>query len=56
MTQHRITCPVTREQLEPLRAGDTVLLSGTIYTARDAAHKRLSALLQEGKPPRKEGP
>ena len=50
MTQHKITCPVTREQLEPLRAGDTVLLSGTVYTARDAAHKRLSALLQEGKP------
>lgn len=33
-----------------LRAGDRVLLSGTIYTARDAAHKRLFALLDEGKP------
>lgn len=33
-----------------LRAGDSVLLSGTIYTARDAAHKRLFALLDEGKP------
>lgn len=32
-----------------LRAGDRVLLSGTIYTARDAAHKRLFALLDEGK-------
>jgi len=33
-----------------LRAGDRILLSGTIYTARDAAHKRLFALLDEGKP------
>lgn len=31
-----------------LRAGDRVLLSGTVYTARDAAHKRLFALLQNG--------
>lgn len=33
-----------------LRAGDRILLSGTVYTARDAAHKKLSALLDEGKP------
>ena len=33
-----------------LRAGDRVLLSGTVYTARDAAHKRLCSLLDEGKP------
>ncbi len=33
-----------------LRTGDRVLLSGTIYTARDAAHKRLFQLLDEGKP------
>lgn len=33
-----------------LRAGDTVLLSGTIYTARDAAHKKICGLLDEGKP------
>lgn len=33
-----------------LRAGDRVLLSGTVYTARDAAHKRLCALLDQGKP------
>lgn len=50
MTQHKITCPVTREQLEPLRAGDTVLLSGTVYTARDAAHKRLCELAARGQP------
>lgn len=33
-----------------LRAGQRILLSGTIYTARDAAHKRLMALLDEGAP------
>lgn len=33
-----------------LRAGDRVLLSGTVYTARDAAHKRLCDLLDQGKP------
>lgn len=34
---------------EKLRVGDKVLLSGTIYTARDAAHKRFDKLLDEGK-------
>ena len=38
------------QELETLRAGDSVLLSGTIYTGRDAAHKRLCALVAEGKP------
>ena len=46
--QYRLTTPVTREELAPLRAGDTVLLSGTVYTARDAAHKRLMELLDKG--------
>ncbi len=36
--------------LGELRAGDRVLLSGTIYTARDAVHKRIFQLLDEGKP------
>ncbi len=48
--QYRLTAPVTREDLAPLRAGDTVLLSGTVYTARDAAHKRMMELLDAGKP------
>lgn len=48
--QHNITTPVTREMLSPLKAGDTVLLSGTVYTARDAAHKRLMELLDAGQP------
>lgn len=38
------------ERLPRLRAGDRVLLSGTVYTARDAAHKRLFELLDAGKP------
>ena len=47
--QYKLTTPVTREDLAPLRAGDTVLLSGTVYTARDAAHKRMMELLDAGK-------
>ena len=39
-----------RRWIKDLRAGDRVLLSGTIYTARDAAHKKLFALLDEGAP------
>ena len=38
------------EKNAPLRAGDQVLLSGEIYTARDAAHRRLVELIQKGEP------
>ena len=48
--QHKLTTPVTREDLAPLKAGDTVLLSGVVYTARDAAHKRMMELLDGGEP------
>ncbi|MCB6502089.1 Fe-S-containing hydro-lyase [Colidextribacter sp. 210702-DFI.3.9] len=48
--QYRLTTPVTREELAHLKAGDTVLLSGVVYTARDAAHKRLMELLDAGEP------
>lgn len=48
--QYKLTTPVTREDLAPLRAGDTVLLSGVVYTARDAAHKRMMELLDRGEP------
>lgn len=44
-----IKTPFTRETLKDLKAGDNVLITGTIYTARDAAHKRLVDLLNEGK-------
>lgn len=46
----KITVPFTEEQALSLNAGDSVLITGVIYTARDAAHKRLVALLDEGKP------
>ena len=46
--QYRLRTPAAREDLSPLRAGDAVLLSGTVYTARDAAHKRMMELLDEG--------
>jgi fumarate hydratase subunit beta len=42
--------PLASYQTESLRAGDRILLSGEIYTGRDAAHKRLSGLLADGKP------
>ena len=48
--EYRLQTPITKEQLSVLRAGDRVLLSGTVYTARDAAHKRLMELLDAGQP------
>ncbi len=48
--EYRLTTPVTREMLAPLKAGDTVVLSGTVYTARDAAHKRMMERLDAGQP------
>ena len=46
--EHRITVPCKKEDLAALRAGDTVLLSGTVYTARDQAHKRMAEALSRG--------
>lgn len=43
-----INTPLTEEKIRGLRAGDQLLLSGTIYTARDAAHKRLVELVEKG--------
>ena len=48
--QVRLTTPLTRQELAPLHAGDTVLLTGTVYTARDAAHARMNEALDRGKP------
>ena len=44
----KISTPVTRAQLKALRTGDEVLLSGVIFTARDAAHKRLHDMIGRG--------
>lgn len=46
--QHHLTTPLTSAQAQQLKSGDTVLLSGVIYTARDAAHKRLCQALERG--------
>lgn len=43
-----VTTPLTPEKIAGLRSGDGVLISGVIYTARDAAHKRLVELIKEG--------
>lgn len=44
----RIQLPLTEQSIKDLHAGDNVLLSGTIYVARDAAHKRLVEALNQG--------
>lgn len=46
--EKKITTPLTEDKVKGLKAGDTVLITGTIYTARDAAHKRLVDLLDKG--------
>ena len=46
----KLTLPLKKEDLTALRAGDSVLLSGTIYTARDCAHRRLFELLDRAQP------
>lgn len=43
-----IQAPISKEQVKELRAGDYVYITGTIYTARDAAHKRMYEALQKG--------
>ncbi len=45
---HRLKTPLKDEDLESFKIGDTVLLSGVLYTARDAAHKKLVELLKKG--------
>ena len=49
MAQIKINTPLTREAVRNLKAGDSCLISGVIYTARDAAHKRLCELVAQGK-------
>ena len=50
MAEYKLNAPLSDADARMLRAGDVVFLSGTIYTARDAAHKKLDDLLNEGKP------
>ena len=46
----KLTTPLNKEMLKDIKAGDIVSITGYIYTARDAAHKRFCELLDEGKP------
>ena len=46
--EKRITTPLTKDTISELKAGDSVLLSGIIYTARDAAHKRMVEDYEKG--------
>ncbi len=48
--EKRIQLPITRESVREIHSGDACLLSGVIYTARDAAHKRLCELVEKGEP------
>ena len=45
---HHIKAPISREEAKSLHAGDYVYLTGVIYTARDAAHKRMKETLDRG--------
>lgn len=48
--EKKITTPLTAEQIKDLKTGDLVLITGTIYSARDAAHKKMMELLDRGEP------
>ncbi|MCD6304758.1 MAG: Fe-S-containing hydro-lyase [Deltaproteobacteria bacterium] len=47
--EHHLTTPLSDKDVESLRAGDRVAISGIVYTARDAAHRRLMELMGAGK-------
>ena len=51
MQPHSLTTPLSPESLASLKAGDLVLLSGTVYAARDTAHHRIVACLERGELP-----
>ena len=46
----KIQLPLTKEIIRGLKTGDSVLLTGIVYTARDAAHKRMAETLEKGEP------
>ncbi|WP_300155301.1 Fe-S-containing hydro-lyase [Solidesulfovibrio sp.] len=50
MAEYHLTTPLSDADVEQLKSGDVVFVSGHIYTARDAAHKRLVETLDAGKP------
>jgi fumarate hydratase subunit beta len=48
MSQQILNTPLTKDKVRTLKAGDSVLISGTIYTGRDAAHKKMIDALSRG--------
>ena len=48
--EKKIHAPLVSEEIKELRAGDYVYITGTFYTARDAAHKRMEEALNQGSP------
>ncbi len=46
--EYKITTPLTEEKVKTLKSGDKVLLSGTIYTLRDAGHKKMMDQINKG--------
>ena len=48
MAEYKMKMPLTEEDVKKLRAGDTVYLTGVMYTARDTAHKMLVEMIQKG--------
>ena len=50
MSVKQITTPLTDDVIESLRAGDRAMISGVVYAARDAAHKRMMEQLEKGEP------
>lgn len=48
IVEKRIQAPLLEEEIGDLKAGDYVLITGTVYTARDAAHKRIQEALDRG--------
>ena len=48
--ERKIHAPLISEEISDLRAGDYVYITGTVYTARDAAHKRMEEALNQGQP------
>ena len=49
--KHILESPFYKEKLKNLKAGDQVYLTGTVYTARDAAHKRITEMIERGEKP-----
>ena len=48
--EYKLNCAQLRQMAPRLHAGDRVLLSGRVYTSRDAAHKRIVAAMDAGEP------